>query len=568
MMKEEERLKKPKNNVAKLVAIGLVVFGLIFAIVSLTQNSGDSRNVNTAESSLKRLNELYGRLNVSMLSPRKDASFVADDPVAVLPDISEYPFVVNPATADFLTVYASPEKAGQGYMSWLADMAVQFNESGFEVDGKPISVGVRSVPSGLGAEFIASGKYKPDVFMPSNELWGDMLIGRGVRANRIEERLAGNVAGVVLFNKKSDELVQKYGPLDAKAIASGVLNGELSLGYTTPLYSSEGLNFVMAMLYAFDADHPLGESSVSQLRQFQDRIPYVATEVAQLKGSTLSGTLDGFVSDYQAFTNSPELQQSYVFVPFGVRHDQPVYEIGELSEIKTQIAVRFVTFCKTPEAQKAATEKGFNGLDDYAHTFSNQDGATVLQAQETWKKEKNGTRDLTAVFVADISGSMEGSPLLKLKASLNRAATFIDLNTNIGLVTFSDEVSVALPIAKFDSDQKAYFAHAVRSMTAGGGTAMFDAIVVAQKMLVDAQARNPNTKLMLFVLTDGESNRGYEFKDVESVVQGLRIPVYTIGYNANIEVLQSLSDINEATTMNADTDDVIYKLQSLFNAQM
>jgi len=105
-------------------------------------------------------------------------------------------------------------------------------------------------------------------------------------------------------------------------------------------------------------------------------------------------------------------------------------------------------------------------------------------------------------------------------------------------------------------------------MTASGGTAMFDAVVVAQKMLTDAQARNPNTKLMLFVLTDGESNRGYEFRDIESVTQGLRIPVYTIGYNADIDVLQSLSDINEATTMNADTDDVIYKLQSLFNAQM
>ena len=563
-------MSKPKNNALKLGAIAIVVFGLIYGVVSLTQNPENrgTRATLSAESSQKRLDELYGRLHVTTLAPKKDGGYREDESAAVLPDISEFPFAVNPTTADFLTVYSSLEKAGEGTAGWMADMAAKFNESGAEVDGKPVSVGIRSVPSGLGAAFIASGKYKPDVFVPSNQLWGDMLISKGVKVNLIQNRLAGNVAGMVLFNKKNDELVQKHGKVDAKVIAGSVISGELVLGYSDPLYTSEGLNFIMAMLYAFDADNPLGDASVSQLRQFQDHIPYVSSEVAQLKGSTLSGTLDGFVSDHQTYVNSPELQQSYIWIPLGVRHDQPAYEIGELSGIKKQIAMKFIDFCKTPESQKAAAEKGFNRLDDYAHEYANQDGATVLQAQETWKKEKNGTRDLTAVFVADVSGSMDGSPLLKLKASLNRSATFIDLNTNIGLVTFSDEVSVALPIAKFDSDQKAYFSNAVRSMTASGGTAMFDAVVVAQKMLTDAQARNPNTKLMLFVLTDGESNRGYVFNDIQSVTRGLRIPVYTIGYNADIDVLQSLSDINEATTMNADTDDVIYKLQSLFNAQM
>ena len=97
---------------------------------------------------------------------------------------------------------------------------------------------------------------------------------------------------------------------------------------------------------------------------------------------------------------------------------------------------------------------------------------------------------------------------------------------------------------------------------------MFDAVIVAQKMLMDARAQNPNTKLMLFVLTDGEANRGYGFNDVENIVRGVKIPVYTIGYNANIDILQKLSNINEATTMNADSDNVIYRLESLFNAQM
>ena len=163
---------------------------------------------------------------------------------------------------------------------------------------------------------------------------------------------------------------------------------------------------------------------------------------------------------------------------------------------------------------------------------------------------------------------MQGSPILKLKASLNRASSFIDENTNIGLVTFSDKVTITLPIAKFDNIQKSYFVNAVKNLKASGGTAMFDAIVVAENMLIEQQKNNPNTRLMIFVLTDGESNRGYEFDDIAEITRGIRIPIYTIGYNADIDVLEVVSNINEATTMNADSDNVIYKLESLFNSQM
>ena len=99
---------------------------------------------------------------------------------------------------------------------------------------------------------------------------------------------------------------------------------------------------------------------------------------------------------------------------------------------------------------------------------------------------------------------------------------------------------------------------------------MFDAIIVGSKMLMDAQeqAQSPNAKLMLFVLTDGETNTGNTLKDVESMLKALKIPIYTIGYEANVSVLQNVSAINEAASINADMEDVVYKMESLFNAQM
>jgi Ca-activated chloride channel family protein len=97
---------------------------------------------------------------------------------------------------------------------------------------------------------------------------------------------------------------------------------------------------------------------------------------------------------------------------------------------------------------------------------------------------------------------------------------------------------------------------------------MFDAIVAASKMLMEEKAKDPNAKLMLFVLSDGETNCGHSLNDIEGMIKSLKIPIYTIGYNADIKVLQNLSNINEAASINADSDDVVYKLGSLFNAQM
>jgi Ca-activated chloride channel family protein len=51
-------------------------------------------------------------------------------------------------------------------------------------------------------------------------------------------------------------------------------------------------------------------------------------------------------------------------------------------------------------------------------------------------------------------------------------------------------------------------------------------------------------------------------------VEELGIPIYTIGYNADIKALKAISTINEAASINADTDDVVYKLRNLFNAEL
>jgi Ca-activated chloride channel family protein len=135
-------------------------------------------------------------------------------------------------------------------------------------------------------------------------------------------------------------------------------------------------------------------------------------------------------------------------------------------------------------------------------------------------------------------------------------------------VSYSDYVTIEVPIAAFDLNQQSLFKGAVESLRAGGGTATFDGICVATSMVQEMLAEHPDAKPMIFVLSDGYNNSGYELSDVSGIMEALRVPVYTIGYNADIDALREISAVNEAASIDASTDDVVYQLKNLFNANM
>ncbi|HCC34510.1 MAG TPA: VWA domain-containing protein [Ruminococcaceae bacterium] len=567
-------MSKNKKTFIIFILIAVLVFGGTFGIITLINNSGGDREV-TEEDAVKDMEKLYKKIHVNTLEPIKDnVDLSAADIQQALPDISKYPPQVDESTENYVEIFSSTEKAtvsagsGADNDRWLVDMAQAFNSSGASVNGQSVSVRIRGIASGLGVDYIASGKYLPDAFSPSNELWGDMLESYGVNIKMAEKKLTGNVAGIVLTKTEHDKITEKYGGVTVESIIKAVSGGEIAMGYTNPFASSTGANFLISTLYTFNSQNPLAEDAKGAFEDFQTNIPYVAYTTLQMKESAASGALNGFVFEYQQYMNTPEFKASYVFTPFGVRHDSPVYEIGELSDMKKQILRQFIDFCKTDESQAAAAEKGFNGHDDYVCDIPNISGKALPAAQKLWKEKKTGNREIIAVFVADISGSMSGDSILRLKESLLTGSKFINAESSIGLVTFSDDVNIALPIGKFDLNQRSLFTGAVRNMYPNGGTAMFDGIVVASDMLHEAKQNNPNAKCMMFVLTDGETNQGSNLRNTRRMIEGLRFPIYSIGYNANIEALATISQINEAASINADTDDVIYQIQSLFNAEM
>ena len=562
--------KKNRGKViVLLVVMGILMFGCVYGGITLSKNWGKSKDVISRERAEDKLNDIYDDIDVNIIEPRKEPIDIGVyDVKDTLPDIDKYPTQVDNTTQTYIEIFSSGEKTGTGNDSWLIDVANDFNSSGIKVNGKTVSVRIRQVSSGLGMDYIISEKYIPDAYNPSNELWGEMIKAKGMNIELYDERMVGNVAGVLISKNKYADLIDTYGSINLKNITDLIAEGEIAMGYTNPFQSATGLNFLVSTLVTFDSNNPLSEKAIEGFEAFQSNIPLVAHTTLQMKSSAESGMLDGFIMEYQTYINSPELKAEYIFTPFGFRHDSPLYGVGNLSEEKKEILKRFIEFYKQDKYSELASKYGFNNLNDYKCEISDLSGDTIIQAQKLWKENKNVNKPIVAVFVADVSGSMEGQPLNELKKSLLNGAQYIGEESYIGIVTYSNDVNINLPIGKFDITQRSLFTGAVKDMQPGGGTATFDGIIVAIKMLLEEKAKNPDIKPMLFVLSDGETNQGNSLEDVREILESIEIPVHTIGYNANIKALESISNINEATNINADSEDVIYKLGNLFNAEM
>ena len=548
--------KRTKGIVTVGVLMILVMVAVIIGVV--VKRAGNISSGGGGISGTKQdmtLDEMYNELDVEQATPVKGTvTLDTPDLYDELPEIDKYPLSVEGSGDVDIEIFTSGEKAGKDNDSWLIDVASSFNSSDVKTsDGKTVSMSVRSVPSGTAADYIISGKYLPDLYTPSNTLFGEYAISNNGSLELYADRLVGNTAGILV---KKDS-----GYTTADEVIKAVQDNKITMGYTNPQTSATGLNLLLTLLRGGD----------DNFTKFNANIPYVAYTTQQMRDSASNGTLDAMLSEYQAYINDNNLTSMYDFIAFGVRHDNPVYICNKSGKTAAELeGVKLVVdYCKSDEMQKIAAQKGFNANDDYtsAEEFS---GAQVTQGLKTYKKTKDNGKDIIAVFVADCSGSMDGDPMNQLKNSLTNGAQYINDNNYVGLVSYSNSVTIEVPIAQFDLNQRSYFQGAVNNLIASGGTASYDAVVVAVKMITEAKAQHPDAKCMLFLLSDGYANNGYSMDEITSALRTSGIPVYTIGYgdDADTGELARLSGINEAASINADSDDIIYKIKSLFNSQL
>lgn len=560
------------NNNGKIIGtmtvIGVLVVGVVGGGLFLTKNLGKSAREISKEEAMANLPKLLKKISVTSVEPRKAQVEIGSTSLAdELPDISKYPLSVTGNGDIDIEIFSSTEKSSKGTDGWLNEVAENFNAENFKIDGRDISVSVRPVASGLSVDYISSGKYMPQAYTPSNELWGEMIEAEGVDIQLVDDSLVSNTAGILVNKDTYSEIESKYGSVSIDTVIQATIDGTIAMGYTNPYASSTGLNFLVSALNCFDSSDMLSTSAVEAFVEFQANVPFVAYTTLQMREAAESGSLDAFILESQTVYNDPTLK-NYKFIPFGVEHDNPMYSLGNLSDIEEKVLAEFVEYCQNDKSQKLAEKYGFNQDFGYTSDIPEISGTSLISAQKLWKEEKDAGKPVIAVFVADTSGSMDGEPIAQLKKSLINASQYIGENNYIGLVTYNSDVQINLPIDKFSLNHRAYFTGAVEDISPFGSTATFDGVAVAADMLMKEKEKHPEAKIMMFVLSDGETNVGCSLKDISGIIQAFEIPIYTIGYNADLEELGKLSAINEAASVNADSDDVVYALKNLFNAQV
>lgn len=534
----------------------------------ITKNSG-RENALSYDDAKTELSSLLKKVDVSTVeNPILDIYSEETTEADALADIDTFPITVAGNGDIDIEVAAATEMSSDAPDDWINVVAERFNKEGYEIDGKKVSVSIRKITSGEVVTYINAGAYEPEVFVPSNYAWGMMLDASGVGIEKIEDRIAGNTAGLLIKQDVYDEFLEEYGKVTVGNVLTASINGNLTFAYTNPYTSSTGLNILTAMLKSFDESDPLSSKASEALLEYQKNSPPVAYTTAVLRSQASKGVINAMVMEAQAFANTPELK-SYVYIPAGIRHDHPVYTFDWDSEDEKQAAQLFVDYCKNEKSQKLANEKGFNQYEDYAGEDPGLNGTQYIAAQKVWKENKNGGKPILAVFIADVSGSMDGEPINSLKDSLVKASVYIGQEHYVGLVSYSSDVTVNLPIEQFDAKQQAYFSGEVKNLSASGGTATYDAVLVAMDMIEQKMSDVPNAKPMIFLLTDGEQNEGYSLSRISGIVGGLQVPVYTIAYNYSGDGdLEKISGINEAAAINANSDDIVNQLRNLFNVNM
>ncbi len=533
--------------------------------------------------------ELEAKLSTIEPIETKPTMYLYDDEstAKAIGDIEAFPVTVKGQGKIDIEIAGATELTAEMPDNLLNVWAEKFNAQGLTLNGQSVSVSVRKITSGEVLTYMTEGDYRPDVFIPSAFFWGEMLKSSGVNTVELTDRLVGNTAGILMKQEVYDDFIEKHDEVTVDKVVEACLADELEFITTNPYTSSTGENNLTAMLHCFDPANPLSEKATQKLIEYQEKSPSTAYTTRVLTTKASKGLVEAMTMEEQAYINDSELKD-FVYTPTGVRHDHPVYTFDYVSRERQKVAQMFVDYCLSDEAQKLADERGFNRHDEYKGQDPGLDGAGYLAAQQLWKANKDAGKPIIAVFVGDVSISMNGESLNQLIEALNTTVSYIGSDNYIGLITYSDDVYVNLnpfpfdkdsgkttDALKFDEKQRAYFAGAVHAMSPIGNTATYDAVLVGLEMIRRGKAEVPEAKTMLFLLSDGDRNVGYKLNKITDIVGGMKVPIYTIGYNldrvggdsAKAE-LQALSDINESVCIDANSATLINDLRNLFNTQL
>ncbi|MCD8180323.1 MAG: VWA domain-containing protein, partial [Firmicutes bacterium] len=184
--------------------------------------------------------------------------------------------------------------------------------------------------------------------------------------------------------------------------------------------------------------------------------------------------------------------------------------------------------------------------EDYTSTLTFKKGYEYKYEEGCFILENDlSTTDI--VFVLDVSGSMNGTPIESLKSAVKSFAdsmigTDDAKDSKISIVSFSESAAVVCEFTKY----KSTLYSAATNLKAGGGTNIEAGLSTAYSMLKNNDAKNKTIVLM----SDGCPNRGKEGSSLVVYANDIKadgITIYTQGFFSELS-----SDKAEAQSLMDD----------------
>ena len=499
----------------------------------------------------------------------------SDAPVYEMPDVTAYEFDVAGTGAVDAEIFL-PVDNSSGVREVVDYAAKRFNSENMKnSNGETMSVSIRCLESSLAEDFIKTKTYEPDGYIADNELLGYYMEANGISVDKVATKTIGNVIGIAIENDAYQSLKSKNGNIDVKTIVQANIDGDLSIGYTNPLTNPTGLNFVVSMLSTFDASNPNSMEASTDFSEFQNSVNSVSYSTDQMVKSVKAGMINSFVIDHQSFLTNDTLKNGFVFIPFGVRHDYPLYKMANTEDPEAEVLEAFAESFSSEEVKNYAKQRSFYADEDYVSNVdpSRYPASTLTEILNFWKESKAGQKRIVCMFVADFSGSMDGRKIESLMESMRNAAQYINSDSYIGVIGYDHNVYQFMPIRKFDDQHMKYYFGAIDNFEkyGGGGTATNDALIAAiRKVRYEELHSGQDIKPIIILLSDGQTQSGYSLRSVKNLIHAFSYPIYTIGYgkDADKKELQEIADINGGVFIDSTTGDVGFTLKNIFNAEM
>ena len=443
--------------------------------------------------------------------------------------------------------------ANSSLAPWLSTAVGNFNAERQETpDGKPVHVQLKVVEAGQTVVDIAAGTANPTVWIPDGQVWVELLADKGNANFQGDCRSVAESPLVIALWRPIAEALgwpgRSLGWLDVGSLAadpsawnyySGGQFGEtLQLGHTHPGLSGSGVDTLLAIVQAAEAETGAVEASVVEKPVVQASVSAFEAAVAWFSSSTdeLGRTMSERGSNYLGAAvmyestvvhygaGNPGIVPIYPFEGTFMAHHPACINASATAE-EQAAAQLFRDYLLAEEAQQLALTNGLRPINaavplgaplDASHgvdleqpavLFDSPRVETVYAVQELWQAAR---KDVNLVMVLDVSGSMAGDKLRSAQAAAIQFVNQMGEDDYISIVAFSTTSSILIAHEKVGEERQRVI-NVLQGLEADDYTAFYDALGDAASIL--AKTNSSETSNAIVALTDGldNSSANYDF---------------------------------------------------------